>query len=141
MQSRLRDDAGNCALLLVEREGLNRAGEVFYGVELMIAGHDGDSDRIYVGIEQVGAVAGRVHPEIVDDDRGRGFGYVFGDEAEVRASIGSAFSERGFALELVGDFGAGGHLARVDGRGFGKDGIEAKWLKSLIDAVLVRGGE
>ena len=139
--ARLRDNASNCALLLVERERLNCAGEVFDCVELVIASHDSDSDRIYVGIEQVGTVAGRVHPEIVDDDGGGGFGYVFRDEAEVCANIGSAFRERRFSIELMGDFGVGGHLAGMDCGGFCEDGVEAKWLKSLIDAVFVRGGE
>ena len=120
---------------------MNCAGKVFHCVELMIACHNRDSDRIYVGIEQVGAVAWRVHPEIVNDDRGGGFGYVFCNEAEVCANIGSAFSECGFSLELVGDFGVEGHLAGMDGRGFGEDGVKAKWLKPLIDAVLVRGSE
>ncbi len=34
-----------------------------------------------------------------------------------------------------------GHLAGVDGGGFGEDGIEAKWRKPLIGAVFVRSGE
>jgi hypothetical protein len=41
----------------------------------------------------------------------------------------------------MGDFVVGGHLVGVDGGGFGEDGVEAKWLKSLIDAVLVGGRE
>jgi hypothetical protein len=82
-----------------------------------------------------------VHPEIVDNDRGGGFGYVFCDEAEVCANIGSAFRERGFSIELMGDLGVRGHLASVDGGGFCEDGVEAKWLKSLTDAVFVCGGE
>ena len=42
---------------------------------------------------------------------------------------------------MVGDGGVVGHLAGVEGGGFGEDGIEAKWRKSLIGAGLVGGGE
>ena len=66
--SRLCDDASNGALLLVERKDFDGAGTVFYGVELVAACDYGDADRIDVWIEQVSAVAGGVHPEIVDDD-------------------------------------------------------------------------
>ena len=60
-------------------------------------------------------MAGGVHPEIVDDDGGWGFAYIFGDEAKVCASIGSARCQLGFAVELVGDGGVVGHLAGVEG--------------------------
>ena len=45
-------------LLLGEGEGFDGAGEILNGVELIVAGDDGDSDGVYVGIEQVGAVVG-----------------------------------------------------------------------------------
>ena len=75
--SGLCDDAGNGALLLVERKDFDGAGEVFYGVELVVARDDGDPDGVNVGIEEIGAVAGGVHPEIVDDDGAGSFAYVF----------------------------------------------------------------
>ena len=78
-----------------------------------------------------------MHPEIVDDDGGGCLGYVFGDEAEVCASIGSASSECGLAVELMGDFGVGGHLLGVDFGGFRENRIEAKWLKTAIGAIFV----
>jgi hypothetical protein len=75
--SGLCDDAGNGALLLIEGKDFDGAGEVFYGVELVVASDDGDSDGIYAGIEEIGAVAGGVHPEIVDDDGAGSFAYIF----------------------------------------------------------------
>jgi len=113
--SGLCDDAGNCAFLLGECEVFDGAGEVFYSVELVVARNDGDTDGVDVGIEEIGAVAGGVHPEVVDDDGAGSFAYVFGDEAKVRAGIGSARCEFGFAVELVGDGGVVGHLAGVEG--------------------------
>jgi hypothetical protein len=139
--SGLCEDAGNGAFLLVERKNFDGAGEVFYGVELVVTGDDGNPDRIDVWIEQVSAMAGGVHPEIVDDDGAWSFSYIFGDEAKVRASIGAARCEFGLAVELVGDVGVVGHLAGVLGGGFAQDGIEADRWKSLIGAGFIGGGE
>ena len=82
-----------------------------------------------------------MHPEVVDDDGGGGFAYVFGDEAEVNAGVGAAVREFRLAVELVGDVFVFGHLAGVEGGGLSEDGIEAKWWKSLIGAVLIGCGE
>ena len=71
------DDAGNGALLLVESKDWNGAGEVFDGVELIVTCNDSDSDGVDVGIEQIGAVAGGVHPEIMDDHGAWSFAYIF----------------------------------------------------------------
>ena len=46
-----RDDAGYGVFLLVERESLDGAGEVFYGIELIVARDNGDADGIYVWIQ------------------------------------------------------------------------------------------
>jgi hypothetical protein len=139
--SGLCDDAGNGVLLLVERESLDGASEIFYGEELVVPRDDGDADAIYIWIQQVGAVAGRMHPEIVDDDGGRSFAYVFRDEAKMCASIGSTRCELGFAVELMGDSDVVGHLAGVEGRGFREDRVQTKWGKSLIGAGFVGSGE
>ncbi len=77
MHSGLCNDSGNGALLLVERKDFDGAGEVFYSVELIVASDDGDSDGVDAGIEEIGAVAGGVHPEIVDDDGAGSFSYIF----------------------------------------------------------------
>ena len=59
----------------------------------------------------------------------------------MHASIGSARCQLGLVFELVGDGGVVGHFAGVLGGGFGEDGIEAQWRKSLIGAGFVRGRE
>jgi hypothetical protein len=141
LEAGLCDDGGDGLLLLGERERLDGAGEILDCIELVVAGDDGDSDGIDVWIEQVSAVMGGVHPEVVEEDGGGGFSYVFGDEAEVNAGVGAAFCELGLAGKLVGDVGVVGHLAGVEGGGLGEDGVEAKWRKSLIGAVLVGCGE
>ena|SRR5271170_2378387 len=46
----LGDDAGNGVLLLVERESLDGAGEIFYGEELVVARDNCDADAIYIWI-------------------------------------------------------------------------------------------
>ena len=75
--SGLCDDTGDSAFLLVKCEDFDRTGKVFYGVELVVASDDGDSDRVHVGIKEIGAVAGGVHPEIMDDDGAWSFAYIF----------------------------------------------------------------
>jgi len=75
--SGLCDDAGNGALLLIERKGFDGAGKVFYGIELVVARDDSDSDGVDVGIEEIGAVTGGLHPKIVDDDGAGRFAYIF----------------------------------------------------------------
>lgn len=75
--SRLCNDAGDGALLLIDRKDFYGAGEVFYGVQLVVARDDRDADGVDVGIEEIGAMVGGVHPEIVDDDRAGSFSYVF----------------------------------------------------------------
>jgi len=137
----LSDDAGYGLFLLVERQGLHDAGEVFDGVELAVAVDDGDADGIDLGVEEVGAVAGGVHPEVVDDDGGGGFADVFADEAEVHAGVGSAVGEVGLVVELVGDGGVVGHLAGVEDGGLGKDGVEAEGGEAEGCAFLVSSGE
>jgi hypothetical protein len=73
----------------------------------------------------------------VDDDGAWCFAYVFADETEVCAGIGSAICQTGFAIELMGDIGVFGHLAGVEGGGFGEDGIEVDGRKPFICAGLV----
>jgi hypothetical protein len=46
LHSGLRNDAGDTAFLLGNRERFDSVGKIFDSVELMIAGYDGDSDRI-----------------------------------------------------------------------------------------------
>jgi hypothetical protein len=141
MQSGLREYAGDGVLLLSEREGADGAGEVLYGVELVVSADDGDADGIYLWIHQVSAVMGRVHPEFVDGDGVGGFGYVFRDNAEVGSGAGSAGGEVGFVVELMGDSGVLGHLSRVLPGSLGEDGIETEGWKSLACSGLVCGGE
>ncbi len=107
-------------------------GEVFYGVELIVASDDSNADGIDVWIKQIGAVAGGVHPEVVDDDGGWGLPYVFCDEPEVRASIGSASCQFGFAVELMGYFLVIRHLASVNGGGFG-EGPDRSEVAEVLD--------
>ena len=141
MQAGLREDAGDGALLLVECEGFNAAGEVLDCPELCSADDDGDADGIDLWIQQVSSVSRGVHPHVVDDDGSGGGGYVFCDEAEVCAGIGSAFGEIGFAVELMGDRGVGSHFAGVMEGGSREDTVVPEGWKSLRGAALVGGGE
>src|SRR5207245_10743390 len=75
--SGLCDDAGDGALLLIERKGFDGAGKVFYGVAWGVALDDRDADRIDAGIEEIGGVGGGVDPHIVDDDGAGSFAYIF----------------------------------------------------------------
>jgi hypothetical protein len=50
-QSCLGENASNFVFLLIEAEGLNRAGKIFYGVELVVTADYCDADGIYVWIQ------------------------------------------------------------------------------------------
>ena len=86
-------------------------------------------------------MSGGVHPEVVDDDGGRGFAYIFRDEAEVCACIGSTFGQIRFVIELMGDVGMIGHLAGVGGGGFSEYGVKTKRREPLIGAGFVGSGQ
>ena len=82
---------------------------VGYSIKIISAGHYGDAHPIHIRVQQVAAVAGRVHPPIVNRGRRRRKGNILLDEAEVSAGLCGARREVEFARILMGDGSFGCH--------------------------------
>jgi hypothetical protein len=65
---------------------------------------DGDSDCVEIGVEDVGAMAGAVHPGLMDERDVGAATDVFGDGGEVGSSLCAASGEVGFAGILMEEF-------------------------------------
>ena len=65
---------------------------------------DGDSDCVEVGVEDVGAMAGAVHPGLMDERDVGAATDIFGDGGEVSSGLCAASGEVGFAGVLMEEF-------------------------------------
>src|ERR1700686_1654706 len=84
------------------REGGDAAAEVLYGEEEALILDDGDADCVQVGIEEVGAVGGGGHPDLVERSGSVSVsGDVLGDCGKACSGVGAAGDEIGFAGILV----------------------------------------
>jgi len=80
--------------------------------------HRCDADRSEPRVKNILAVAGRIHPAVMNGLRIRTDGDVFGDEAEMRAGFRETPFEIGFAGKLVLEHIQIGHAKSVETRGF-----------------------
>ncbi len=117
---------------------LDGAFEVLDGEELAALGDDGDADGVDVGVEEVAAMAGGVHPGVLDLERGGAFGDVFGDDAEAGTGGGGTLGEFMLSCILVGYVVVGKHDTGVDGGGVDEGGIAAERGETEGGALLVR---
>jgi hypothetical protein len=135
-----REEVGDGGLLLGEGEVLDGVLEVFDGEELAILGDDGDADGVDGGVEKIAAVAGGVHPGVLNLERGGTFGDVFGDDAEAGAGGGGAIGEFKFSWILVGYVVVRKHHTSVDSGGADEGGIAAEWGETEGRTLLIGGG-
>lgn len=78
------------------------AGEVLDGVEEATLFDDGDSDRVEVGVEEIGAVGGSGHPDFLEVCGTFAVAAdVLGDGGEVGSGVGSAGLEVGLSGVLM----------------------------------------
>ena len=87
--------------LLFQRKLRGRLRKILHGEEPAISTHCGNADGGHPGVEDVFAVAGRVHPSRVNALRVRADGYVLGDVTETGSGSGEAFFNCGLTRELV----------------------------------------
>jgi hypothetical protein len=126
-----------CDVLLdgVAVEGGDVVGEVLDGVEEAVGFDDGDADGVEVGIEEIGAVGGGGHPDLLD---GGGVfaaaGEIFSDGAEVGSGLIGAGEEIGFAGILVREIAGGAD----DPLGVGVRGADERTVP-LQGREIVRG--
>jgi len=86
----------------VGSEGGDVAAEVFDGEEEALIFDDGDADCVEIGIEEIGAVGGSGHPDLLEGGGSVSVaGEVFGDGAEAGSGVGAAGDEVGFSGVLV----------------------------------------
>jgi hypothetical protein len=88
-------EGGNLGFDLDAIEGEDGVGVVGDGVENTAGGDDGDADAVHVGAEEIGAMAGRVHPLVLNAFGRRADGDIFFNEAEVSAGLRRAAGDIG----------------------------------------------
>src|ERR1700736_6381111 len=83
--------------LMLDRFGCERgnaAAEVLNGEEEALVFDDGDADCVQVGIEEVGAMGGGAHPDLVEGGGSRSVsGDVLRDGGEACSGVGAAGDE------------------------------------------------
>jgi hypothetical protein len=122
-------------LLLFQRgHGVRVVG---HGIQHTVAGHHGRSHPVHIGIQQVGAVAGRVHPRIFNRGRVGTDRYVFLDQTEARPSLRGAFREARLVVIAVCNGPFGHHAQTMPSCGFGQRRIPLQRRNPLRGAVLV----
>lgn len=126
-------------LLLFAVQRRNLGGEILHGEILVTQFLDRDADGIQLGIQDVGAMAGRKHP--VDVDRGNILSLrdILCDSAKTSARRFGAGLQFRLAGKTVGDGIALHHLEDVALRGFGERGIPLQRRSAAMDALAVCG--
>ena len=99
--------------LLFQRKVRGRLREILYGEEGAISVHCGNADGGHAGIEDVFAVARRIHPSRVDAFRVRADSDVLSDVTEMGSGSGEAFFNGGLTRKLVLDGFLIAHKERV----------------------------
>jgi hypothetical protein len=115
------------------------AAEVLNGGEASGSLCDCDPDGGELGVEDVFAVVGAVHPALVNLERGLGIGgEILGDCAEVRSSLPAASDEVGLTGVFVLD-GAGvlDDNAKMLTGGAGERGVPGEGLQAVLGTCLV----
>src|SRR5206468_4945355 len=103
--------------------------------------HHGDSYGGEPRVQNVLAVAGRIHPAAVNDLRTRANGNVFRDGAEARAGFREASFKVGFAGKLVLEHIQIRHAESVLARGFEESIVPLKRTEILCSAFAIEGFE
>jgi len=103
--------------------------------------HGRDSDGGEPRIQNVFAVAGRIHPAGMNDCRSRTDGDVFGDEAEARASFRETNFEIGFTGELMLQHVQIGHAKGMETSGLEKCHVPLERGEALRGAFAIEGFE
>ncbi len=104
----------------VGSEGWDVVAEVFDGEEETLIFDDGDADYVEVGVEEIGAVGGGSHPDLLEGGGSVSVaGYVFGDGAESGSGVRAAGDEVGFAGVLVEELRIADDPAEMSAGGLG----------------------
>ena len=119
----------------------DEAGKILNGIEVISPPYHCDSDGGNSGIENVFAVAGGVHPSVVNLLRVGADGNVFRDGVEAGTGFGGALIQRGLTRVLMREIVLTGHDDGVLARGAGENRIPPKGLQVQGHALAVGGVE
>ena len=139
--SRGTDEAGDSFFNLGMGKNFDGACVICDGVECATAGDDGDADAIDLRVEQIFAMAFRVHPERVNALGCGGDSDVFFNEAEMRAGVRGALGEVGFVKVLVRDGALGSHAQTMLAGGSGEGWIPSERAETGFSAGAIGGVE
>lgn len=131
------DEIGDGRLNLEGREIADGVGIIGDGVEHTAAGHHGNADAIDRGVQEVGAMAGRLHPFFLNGVGIGADGDILLDEAEVRAGFCGTAGEIELAGVPMGDGAFNGHPDAVLASRCGQRWIPVEQACSGFGAGLV----
>lgn len=129
---------GNARLDLRLRQGPHAAGVVCDCVENAAVGDDGDTDAIDLGIEQIGAMTGRVHPLVVNLGRRWTDSDVFFNQIEVCACLPRAPGNIGLTPVTVRDRSFSSHAHAMLPRSCRKRFIPLQPACAILSPSLIR---
>lgn len=131
------DEGGDLGFDLAAIEGEDGVGVIGDGVENAAGGDDSDANAVDVGAEEIGAMAGRVHPLVFNAFGRRADGDVFFNQAEVGAGLSGSAGEVGLAGVAVRDGSLESHTAAMGESGLGEIGVPVNGADAGLRAVLV----
>ena len=120
---------------------LFRFNEVFDGIPLAAGLEDAYTDRIHIGIKNVGAMVRRLHELGMNVVSIVPFGNVFGQPGVVHSSLSYTAGEARLSRKLMGKSALLRHLLGMFARGAGERIVPLQGWQSLFAALTVRGIE
>ena len=140
-ESQRRKQRNHFLFLLLHAQFRNGLRKILDGKESALSVHGRDSDGGEPRIQNIFAVAWRIHPAGVNRSRSRTDGNIFGDDTETRAGFRETSFEIGFTGELMLEHIQVGHAKGVETSGLEKSGVPLKSGESLRGAFAIEGFE
>jgi len=126
-------------LLLLTRHRRNRRRKILRSVIFVPALLDGNSDRVHLRIQNVGAVRRRIHPRDVQRGNVRSFRNILRNQAETCAGQAQPRLQIGFAIEAMRKRIVIGEEGGVQARGVGQRSVPLQLMQTQSGAFVVDG--
>ncbi len=133
----LVDEIGNARLDLRWGKNLHAACVVRSGIEHAASGNDGDADAIDFRVQQIGAMAGGVHPLGVNLRGVRTNGHVLFNQVKVRAGLAGSCGKVRLPTVPMSDRPFGGHAHAVLAGGGGERLIPLELSGAILRAGVI----
>ncbi len=135
------DEGGDLSLDLAAIEREDGVGVVGDGVENAAGRDDGDAGAVDVGTEEIGAMAGRVHPLVLNAFGRRADGDVLLNDAEVGSGLSGSTGDIGLACVAMSNGPFGSHATAMGESGFSEIGVPVDGSDAGLGAGLVGENE